>query len=223
ERLLRGIDGEHVVAGVHVQGGSLLVEAHELDAGRAVLEQVDAALVVVDRGAPLALVPERRADLAVQVGDARQVLLGAVIGEAALPDADRAVDATHAQRDVSLLLADAGHDPRVERLGDLERGGVAVERPGVRVEGSGSVAGRLQRVQRLALKLSERVGVEPGLRSERRGAGEVLGDQADDAVAAIAGQATGPMTPSLRSPARPRTNSATSTCFRQRTDLGSIE
>ena len=51
QRLLGGVDREHVVSGVHVERRRLLVEAHQLDAGRAVLEQVDALLVVVDRGA----------------------------------------------------------------------------------------------------------------------------------------------------------------------------
>ena len=108
--LLRGVDREHVVAGVHVERGRLLVEAHQLDAGRPVLEQVDAALVVVDRGAALALVPERGADLAVQVGDPGEVLLCPVVREAALPDGDGRVDTAHPQRHVALLLADAGDD-----------------------------------------------------------------------------------------------------------------
>ena len=82
--------------------------------GCAVLQQVDAALVVVDRGPALALVPQGGADLAVQVGDARQVLLLAVVLEAALPDRDRGVDAAQPQGDVSLLLADPGADGGVE-------------------------------------------------------------------------------------------------------------
>ena len=111
QRLLRGVDGEHVVARVHVERRRLLVEADELEARRAVLQQVDALLVVVDRLLALALVPQRGADLAVQVADPREVLLRAVVLEALLPDLDGGVDAAHAQRDVALLLA----DPR-ERL-----------------------------------------------------------------------------------------------------------
>ena len=42
QRLLGRVDREHVVAGVHVERGGLLVEADELEARRAVLEQVDA-------------------------------------------------------------------------------------------------------------------------------------------------------------------------------------
>ena len=67
QRLLGGVDREHVVAGVHVERGGLLVEANELEARRPVLEQVDPALVVLDRALAVALVPERGADLAVQV------------------------------------------------------------------------------------------------------------------------------------------------------------
>ena len=48
QRLLGGVDGEHVVAGMHVQRGGLLVEPHQLEARRAVLEQIDALLVVLD-------------------------------------------------------------------------------------------------------------------------------------------------------------------------------
>ena len=56
QRLLRRVDGEHVVPGVEVEPGGLLVEAHQLDPRRAVLQQVDAALVVLDRRPALALV-----------------------------------------------------------------------------------------------------------------------------------------------------------------------
>ena len=87
QRLLRRVDGEHVVAGVEVEPGGLLVEPHELEPRRAVLEQVDALLVVLDGRLALALVRERGADLAVQVGHALEVLLAAVPVEALLPDA----------------------------------------------------------------------------------------------------------------------------------------
>ena len=111
ERLLRGVDREHVVARVHVEPGGFLVQAHELEARRPVLQQVGALLVVVERLLALALVPERRADLAVQVAHPAQVLLRAVVLEALLPHLDRRVDAAHPQRDVALLLADAGERP----------------------------------------------------------------------------------------------------------------
>ena len=75
QRLLGGVDREHVVARVHVEPGGLLVQAHELQARRPVLQQVDALLVVLDRRLALALVPQRRADLAVQVGHPLEVLL----------------------------------------------------------------------------------------------------------------------------------------------------
>ena len=85
QRLLRRVDREHVVAGVHVERRRLLVEADELDARRAVLEQVDAALVVLDRALAIALLPEPGADLAVQVADPGQVLLAAVVLHALAP------------------------------------------------------------------------------------------------------------------------------------------
>ena len=157
--LLRGVDREHVVPGVHVEGGRFLVEPDELDARRAVLEQVDPALVVVDRRAPLPLVPERGADLPMQIGDAGEVLLLAVVGEAALPDADGGVDAPHSEGDVALLLADPGDQAGVDRLGELERGGVSVEGLGVRVEHGGGVAGGLEGLERLRLEPGERVRV----------------------------------------------------------------
>jgi hypothetical protein len=88
-----GVDGEHVVAGVEVQPRGLLVEPHELDPRRAVLQQVDALLVVLDRRLALALVRQRRADLAVEVGHPLEVLLPAVPVEAVRPHADRLVHA----------------------------------------------------------------------------------------------------------------------------------
>ena len=115
KRLLRGVDREHVVAGVHVERGGLLVEADELEARRPVLQQVDAALVVADRAFAVALVPEPRADLAVEVADPRQILLAAVVLEALLPELDRAVHPPQPQRDVAELLGDPR--PRVGVLG----------------------------------------------------------------------------------------------------------
>ena len=56
QRLLGRVDGEHVVAGVQVEPGGLLVEADELDARWPVLQEVDALLVVLDRRLALALV-----------------------------------------------------------------------------------------------------------------------------------------------------------------------
>ena len=114
QRLLGGVDREHVVAGVHVERCRLLVEADQLDAGRAVLEQVDAALVVLDRALAVALVPERGADLAVQVADPLQVLLAAVELEALVPDGGRLVDAAEPQGDVAELLRDPGAGRGVE-------------------------------------------------------------------------------------------------------------
>ena len=84
QRLLGGVDGEHVVAGVHVQRGGLLVQPHQLEARGAVLEQVDPLLVVLDRALAVALVPEPGADLAMQVADPGQVLLAAMEVQALL-------------------------------------------------------------------------------------------------------------------------------------------
>ena len=117
QRLLGRVDREHVVAGVHVERGGLLVEADELDARRAVLEQVDPALVILDRAVAIALVPEAGADLAVQVADAGEILLAAVVLEALGPGADRALDPAEAQGDVAELLADPRPDRLVGRLG----------------------------------------------------------------------------------------------------------
>ena len=126
--------------------------------------------------------PEGGADLAVEVCDPGQVLLGAVIFETALPDGDGGVDPPQPERDVALLLADAGDRPGVERLRDLERGRVTVEGLRVGIEGGGCVARGLERLERLGLEPEERLGIEARLRAECRGAGEVLGDQPDDAV-----------------------------------------
>ena len=120
QRLLGGVDREHVVAGLHVQPRRLLVEAHERQRRLAVLDQVDAALVVLDRLLALALVRQRGADLAVQLGHALEVLAAAVVVERPLPDVDRDVHAAEPQRDVALLL----EDPRDRLLvvaGLLER------------------------------------------------------------------------------------------------------
>ena len=87
--------------------------------------------------------PERRSDFAVQVGDAGEFFLGAVIGEALLPDGHRRVDAPHAERDVALLLADPRARARVELVGQIEGGAVALVRLGIGVEGGGGIAGGL--------------------------------------------------------------------------------
>ncbi len=115
QRLLGGVDREHVVARLHVQPGRLLVQAHERERRLAVLDQVDAPLVVLDRLLALALVREPGADLAVQLGDVLEVLAAAVVLERPLPDVDRGVDAAEPQRDVALLLQQPGDAPRHPR------------------------------------------------------------------------------------------------------------
>src|ERR1700730_10622494 len=76
--LLGGVDGEHVVADLHVQPGGLLVEAHQRKGGGTVLDQVDALLMVLDRLRALSLVCERGADLAVQLGYVLEIVSLAV-------------------------------------------------------------------------------------------------------------------------------------------------
>ena len=187
QRLLGGVDGEHVVAGVHVEGGRLLVEADQLDARRAVLEQVDALLVVVDRGLALALVPVGGADLAVQVADPGQVLLAAVEVEAALPDLDRLVDAPDPERDVAHLLPDPGPRRLVDGAVEADRAAVVAERLLVRVELGGGVAGRLEEVERLVGHRAQLARLDPRLGAEAGGAPVVLGDRGDGDLAALPG------------------------------------
>ena len=186
QRLLGRVDGEHVVARVHVEPRRLLVEAHELEAGRAVLQQVRALLVVVERLLAVALVPQRSADLAVEVAHPPQVLLRAVELEALLPDLDRGVDAAHAERDVALLLVDARERLRVVRVLDVARGLVVLEGLGVRVQERRSVARGLEEVQRLAVERLELELRKAGLLREDRGAAVVLGQHRDHLVGAVA-------------------------------------
>ena len=130
QRLLRGVDRQHVVARLHVQPGRLLIQAHERERRLAVLDQVDASLVVLDRLLALSLVREPGADLAVKLGDVLEILATAVMIERPLPDVDRGVDAAEPQRDVALLLEQAGD--RVGILAGLLARGLVVGE-GVRV------------------------------------------------------------------------------------------
>jgi hypothetical protein len=155
QRLLRRVDGEHVVARVQVEPGRLLVEPDQLDARRAVLQQVDAALVVLDRRAALALVRERGAGLAVEVRHALEVLLAAVPVEALLPNPDRLVHAAEPERDVAQLLGNAHEGRTVVLVAERVRmtevlGGLAIgveERrgiPGFLQEAHGTLSHRRQ-------------------------------------------------------------------------------
>ena len=186
QRLLGRVDREHVVAGVHVQPGGLLVEADELEARRPVLQQVRALLVVVERLLALALVPQAGADLAVQVAHPPQVLLRAVELEAFVPHLDRGVHAPHAQRDVALLLAYPRERRRVVRAADLARGPVVLERLRVRVEKRGGVARRLQEVERLGVERLELALGHARLLRQGGGAAVVLGEHGDDLVGPVA-------------------------------------
>ena len=185
QRLLGGVDREHVVAGVHVERGRLLVEPDELDARLPVLEQVDAALVVLDRALAVALVPEAGADLAMQVPDPGQVLLAAVIFERLLPGGDRAVDAAESQGDVAELLGDPRPRLRVEAPLQVQRRLVVALGLGVRVEGRRDVARGLQRLERPLLDPLELAGLEVGGGAEAGGAAVVLGDHRDHALGAV--------------------------------------
>ncbi len=187
QRLLGRVDGEHVVARLHVEPGRLLVEAHQLEAGRAVLEQVDALLVVLDGGAAVALVPVARADLAVQIGEALEVLLQAVVLEALLPHLDRGVHPAEPQRGVALLLAHSGQRLGVVAAGEIARRLEVRERLAVGVEGHRCVARGLEVVERLALDALELGGVEGGLAAQRGGAAVVLGEQGHHLVGAVPG------------------------------------
>ena len=185
QRLLGCVDREHVVAGVHVEGGGLLVEADELEAGRTVLQQVDPALVVLDRALAVSLVPERRADLSMQVANTLEVLLAAVMVQALLPDLRRLVHATEAQGDVAELLrhprAGVGVEVAPQREGLL----VVAERLLVRVEGRGVVAGRLERLQRPRTDLLELALLDPGVKPQLRCTPVMVGDHRDDSLGAV--------------------------------------
>ena len=90
--LLGRVDREHVVAGLDVQRRRLLVELDQLPAGIAVLEQVDPLLEVGDRSSPVRLVPEARADLAVQLRRSRPVVGALLVVERLRPARDRGID-----------------------------------------------------------------------------------------------------------------------------------
>ena len=104
--------------------------------------------MVLDRLRALALVRERRADLAVQLGDVLEVTLARCGTRGPLPHRDRGVDATESQRDVALLLADArllGVIAGAQRDGRL----VVGERLLVGVQGARRIAGGLEELERL--------------------------------------------------------------------------
>ena len=187
QRLLGRVDGEHVVAGVEVQPGRLLVEAHQLEPRRAVLQQVDALLVVLDGRLALALVRERGADLAVQVRHPLEVLLDAVPVEALEPDRDRLVHAAEAQRHVAELLADA-HAVGAPVL-RADRARVAVVRGrfavGEQVAAASPACSRNSIARRCMLSSSS-IG-RPSFAPQGGRAAVVLGEQRHHLVGAVAG------------------------------------
>ena len=150
QRLLGGVDREHVVAGVHVERGGLLVEAHQLEAGRAVLEQVDALLVVLDRALAVALVPEPGADLAVQVADPGQVLLARGGSPGTAPRRSVAWSTRPSRSATSpSFSAIRARVAGIELAAQRQRRLVVAQRLLVRVQRRGGVAGGLERRQGL--------------------------------------------------------------------------
>ena len=186
QRLLGRVDRQHVVARLHVERGRLLVEADELERGLPVLEQVDALLVVFDRGLALAAMPQRSADLAMKAGHAFEVLLAAVELQALLPYLDCRVHATESQGNVTFLLADAGAR-RLLVAAELARGAEVGDGLAVGVERGGGVPGGFQELQGALVDRRAFDGVEPRLGGQRGSAAVVLGQQGDDLLRALAG------------------------------------
>ena len=191
QRLLGGVDREHVVAGLHVEPRRLLVQPHELERRRPVLEQVDALLVVLDRLLALALVPQAGADLAVQVGDALEVLAAAVVARGTPPTRrsprrparGAAPRRPASRRSARTRLVVARVEQLARRLVVGERLAVGVQR-----------ARRRRRRPRgscsaLAWMGASSAAGEPRLAGQRRGAAVVLGEQRDDLVGAVARRA----------------------------------
>ena len=205
QRLLGRVDRQHVVADLHVQPGGVLVEPHQRQRRLAVLDQVDALLVVLDRALALALVRERRADLAMELGDVNGVVLAALVLEAALPRGDRRLDPAEAQGDVARLLGDALRRGLV--LAGQRRGsGVVAERLVVGVQRGRCVARRLAVAQRAAAQPLLLGGGECASCRVGRRARVVLGDHRARAAA----------------PGPSRMNAATSAWRLARAALGSI-
>ena len=140
---------------------------------------------MLDGIGPLPLVCERGADLAVQLGDVLGVSASHLVREPVLPDGDGRVDASQAQRDVTLLLLDSR--PAL-RIAMVERGGhlVVDERLLVGVQGARRVAGGLDELERLGAQRRELLGGEPHFRTERRRAAVVLRKQRHHLVTALA-------------------------------------
>ena len=178
QRLLGGVDGEHVVAGVHVQRGGLLVEAHELEAGRAVLEQVDPLLVVLDRALAVALVPEPAPILRCRSPTRARSSWRRWKSRHSLPDLDGLVDTAEPQGDVAELLGDPGARRRVELAAQRQR----ASRSGRGPPGSSRARRRRRPPPRARQGLAvdrarARDGSSSASRAERGGAAVVLGDQ----------------------------------------------
>ena len=105
--------------------------------------------------------------------------------QALLPHLDCGVHAAEAQRNVALLLADAGPSGL---LGRTQIAGHAVmrRRLAVGVEGGGGVAGGLEELQRAPVDRGALGRIEPRLRRQGGGAAIVLGQQRHHLVGALA-------------------------------------
>jgi hypothetical protein len=172
---------------VHVERRSLFIEPHELEAGRAVLEEIDSLLIALDRLLALALVPEPGAHLSVQVCNSIQVLLLPVVFEAFFPHLECHVDPTDTQGNIALLFADPRDRARVVWTIDLARSLVVSERLGIGIQQGRGVTGSLEEAKRLDVDRLDLVVAEADLLAERRGTAVMLGQQRDDLVGAVTG------------------------------------
>ena len=133
---------------MHVQGGRLLVQPHEGERRLQVLDQVDPLLVMLDRLLALALVRERGADLAVQLGDVLHLFALLMVRETPLPHLDRRIDAAQPERNVASLLG----DPRAGRgivAGVLRCALILAKCLAVRIQGDRGIARGLRARERL--------------------------------------------------------------------------
>ena len=141
---------------------------------------------MLDRLLALALVRQRGADLAVQLGHMLEVLPVGEVRQAALPGLDRRLHAAEAQLDVAALLGDA-QQHRVVAVGERFGRLVVHERFAVGEEGARTVARCLAEGERFGTELGELVRLQAHVGGERRGKPVVLGQQPHDTLAAFAG------------------------------------
>ena len=184
QRLLGRVDGEHVVARVEVEPGRLLVEAHQLEPRRPVLQQVDALLVVLDGRLALALVREPGTDLAMQVSHPLEVLLAAVPVEALASTRRSPRPRGRACSETSPSFS-ATRTRRVAAVLDLAGMAVVGGRLAVRVQERCGVARLLQEANRPLAHLRELAVRQAALAAECGSASVVLGEQRHHLVRAV--------------------------------------